>query len=557
MPLVAALQACGGGHAAVVDAGATVASPVLTCAAGWREVPSAEPGGITSCDPWPEGGAQTCAVDGAHFPGEAGCVTVGGACGAGEWAVDLPNDRPIRYVRAGAVGGTGSQAAPFGTIAEAMSGAPSGTVVAVGKGSFDEPVVMGPGVTLWGACVAETTLMSSIASESDGVVTVRVAGAEVRNVRITGLRPGVWVASPGTSGASLHLEDVIVDGAAGAGVFVTRSDLTARSVVVRDTGPRGSDGHYGRAFYIRSGSHAEIRRAVISHNREAGLYVGDPGSTLVLEDAAVIDTQSEADQLFGGGLGVQLGAQADVTRVTFERNRFVTVFVAGTGAVARLTDVIVHDTRSEELGLVFGRALGVEQGGAATVTRAAFERNREVAIYAAGAGTTLALSDVIVRDTAGQEIDGAFGRGMSVENGAVATGARVRFERSRDVALFSSGAETSTTLTDFVAMDTAKQDCAAAGTCHWDITSTVGVYDDAHVDITRFALLRSAFMGLQLANGGALDLHDGTVGGNQIGANVQTMDFDVGRLQDGVTFVDNDVNFDGTTQPPPGANPSL
>jgi hypothetical protein len=80
------------------------------------------------------------------------------ACSADElWATDLPPGRPIRYVLAGApLGGKGTRESPFGTITEALTGAASGTVVALSKGVFNEEVVIPPGVTLWGVGVEET-----------------------------------------------------------------------------------------------------------------------------------------------------------------------------------------------------------------------------------------------------------------------------------------------------------------------------------------------------------------------------------------------------------------
>jgi len=50
---------------------------------------------------------------------------------------------------------------------------------------------------------------------------------------------------------------------------------------------------------------------------------------------------------------------------------------------------------------------------------------------------------------------------------------------------------------------------------------------------------------------GTLDLQDGVVSDNPIGANVQTEDFDIGRLQDRVAYRDNDRNLDAAALPVP------
>src|SRR5262245_41713325 len=84
--LAALLVGCGSSGGGTPDAGdvdagaiampappAAPAPPVFTpCPAGWREVP----GDVTTCDPYPAGGALDCPVGEAHFPGEAACSPI-------------------------------------------------------------------------------------------------------------------------------------------------------------------------------------------------------------------------------------------------------------------------------------------------------------------------------------------------------------------------------------------------------------------------------------------------------------------------------------------------
>ena len=48
-----------------------------------------------------------------------------------------------------------------------------------------------------------------------------------------------------------------------------------------------------------------------------------------------------------------------------------------------------------------------------------------------------------------------------------------------------------------------------------------------------------------------MDLHHGEVSGNLIGANVQTEDFELARLQDDVTYADNERDLDTALLPVP------
>jgi hypothetical protein len=56
---------------------------------------------------------------------------------------------------------------------------------------------------------------------------------------------------------------------------------------------------------------------------------------------------------------------------------------------------------------------------------------------------------------------------------------------------------------------------------------------------------------VDFATGGTMDLHEGEVSNNPIGANVQTEGFDINRLMDRVVFRDNERDLDMTELPVP------
>ena len=100
----------------VADTGPLVAPPAppnfSPCPSGWTESVGGQ--GQTTCEPWASPPPSTCGDDEGIFPGEEGCVRVGSACPAGEFADDLPTGPRIYYVSAAApTGGDGSLAAPF------------------------------------------------------------------------------------------------------------------------------------------------------------------------------------------------------------------------------------------------------------------------------------------------------------------------------------------------------------------------------------------------------------------------------------------------------------
>lgn len=738
-----------------LDAGQPEIEPprFLPCPPGWREVTDADTGTVT-CDPWPETGYVACtAIDEAHFPGEAGCTRIGTACSADDdWAVDLPTDRPIVYVRAGATpGGDGrTKASPFGTIEDAMVGVASGAVIALARGRYDEVVAVPGGVTLWGACVAETVVAFSAPSEMLATIAAAGNGAAVRNLRVEGERMGVRADG---RGSSLELRDVVVTDVVAIGVRVgSSSRLIADSLVIRETRSAPSSRMAGRGLNVSGGATAEVRRGVFERNRDVAVIALDSGTSVTLEDVVVCDTQSldsdlESGRVLGRGLGVKDGAVARVTRGVFERNRDIAVFAnqAGVPVTLTLEDVVVRDTLSRESDRTRGQGLGVEDGaivvvthglfernrglaimaaeGSApvtltlddvvvrdtlseegeapsdriggrglevqghavvTVTRGVFERNRDVAVRAAHNGASVALAKVTVRDTQGRDSDRAGGRGLDVEDGAVASVTLGVFERNRDVAIFAAqaatprtltledvvvrntesadsdrqadrvggrglglqggavaqvtrgvfegnrdiavfvaGATTTLTLEDVVARDTRsresdlrfgrgldvqdsaavlvrrglfegnrdlsiaafnastlvtlenvvvrqteERECADDSCVGAGAGGGIGSYSGAHVEAGRFLVTGSALCGLQLAHGrdesgpaplgGTVELHDGEISFNAVcGANVQTEGFDLGDLQDRVIFHDNGRDLDMSMLPVPDSSVDL
>lgn len=541
-----------GGGDAGIDAGWTVAPPVLTpCPEGWRERQAETPDGVATCDPWPEGGPVTCAADEAHFPGDPGCTRIGTACPAGEWPDDLPADRPILYVRAGGgPGGDGTQAAPFGTIAEAMVTPSPDTIVALGKGTFDEAVVLPTGVTLWGACVAQTVVASSSPTQWAGTLMVAGTDTAVNNLQVGGDRYGVRVEG---ADVTVDLRNVLIARAEGMGLLVLDgASVTLRTVVVRGTRPRRSDGGLGRGIELQSGAQVTGARVVIEANLELGVVTWDPATLLSLTDVAIRDTEGRAvDGRLGRGLLVQAGSAVELTRVVIERNREVGVLAWEPGTRLTLVDVVVRDTRARASDGAMGHGLQVNDGARAEVTRGLFARNRTASIVAAEVGTRLTLTDVVIRDTRGRESDSRMGRGLQVQTGAAAEAVRLSLERNLDVGIFASGAQTTVVLADVAIMETREQACAVSTCLGFGAGMGIASATGAAVELTRFLISRSALAGAQLVRDGEMDLHQGEVSSNPVGVNVQTEGFDVNRLLDRVRYQNNGVNLDASALPVP------
>ena len=496
---VLGLPACGGDDASAVDGGtvtdattvdggvaepappAPAVLPVLgTCPVGWRAIEVEE--GVSACDPWPDTGHADCtAVDEAHFAGEPACARVGAACPVGDFADGLPADALVLHVLPGASpGGDGSLSSPYARVADATSGVASGTIIALGKGSLDELIALPRGVVLWGACVAETVLTSSIAESMGAVVEAIGANVVIRNLRIgESARLGAVVNG---AGRSLDLEDVVVERTTAlALVAAGGADLRLRHVVVRDTAAL-IDGRFGRGLEVLGGSAVEIDQAVLERNRTDGIFAHGSGVTLSMVGLVVRETQpSLSTSINGHALLVQDGVTATVEASVFEEAQEVGVFAFGAATALSMDQCLVRDTASRFLDGEAGRGVDAASDAVVSVSRSLIERNRESNVNA-GRGARVHLSDSVLREGL-HDGTGSGGNGVFVRAPGVIELERTLLANNREIALQAEGEGASVTGEDVIIVDTLAGDDGFGGFA--SVASEGGAVDLRRVRIER------------------------------------------------------------------------
>ncbi len=593
-----------GGVDATVDAGgdggvtiAPPAAPVLTpCPAGFVEV-----GDPPRCDPFGGAPRQRCEAHEAHFPSEAGCTPIGGACPTGAWAEDLPAT-DVRFVQAGAAaGGDGSMGAPFATLTEALAGAPSGTVVAVAKGTYDETIYVPNGVTVWGACAAETRLMTDTTSlAGEGIITVGGSGGVVRGLSLSGARDGIVI----REGADLTLEGVAIDAPTRAAITVfpdasvTGEDVVVRDVIVGDDGRLGgglvlapgasatmtrfaaigctsaavgayestvvledavladgraqpADGNAGFGLDAFAGSDVTIRRSVIEGNTNRAMQVFEPDTIVRFEDSVIRDTAPrERDGREGRGAFVYEGATLELRRVWLAGHREVALLVNDDESRLDAEDVVIEGTEGTEAEGFGGSAVALQVGASASLRRVHAEGNRGIAVVAFG-GSALSLEDVTIRDTESEAADGRFGVGLHAQSGSAIDGAQVVIDASRQAGISAGADGASITLVDVRVTGTRERACAGDTCAGLGIGDGVISTDGASIALDGFEIRDSARAGALVAADGTMDLSRGRITANPIGAIVQTAGFDVARISEGVVYQDNGRNLDMSSVPVP------
>lgn len=432
--------------------------------------------------------------------------------------------------------------------------------------------------------VADTTRTVGIAVLGGSATITRALARGIRSDAQGQYGRGVQI----SNGAAVTLEDVVVEGAHEAGVSVESSTLEAHRLVVRGTVPNDR-GQYGIGLAAITQSTVTIGDALVGGSADLGIQVNasqltldrlivmgegtdalglianDAGARVVLtrswlEDTAGSGLAAGADSLveahdvvvastrLRGGIGSAIGATAGGHVVL---DRVAVVDAGGVGVIAlraalEATDLTVHGvTEFHDI----GEALLVGDGAHADVDRFDFARAQVVGIMATGTGTTASIRNGSVTDVRpGATFD--VGRGVEVDRDAALTLEHVRVRGVIETGILSYGqgvAGTTLTMNDVRVEDLHERACAAT-TCAAEGGGTaVTALAGGAIHATAIEIDGAPLCGLQVAENGALDVTSGVVSRSAIGACVQVDGYDLHRILDAVSFVDDERNLDTTS----------
>lgn len=357
---------------------------LTTCPAGWGSDP-------LHCEPWPAGPRTLCTGSQAQFPGDPACAEVGPACPADGWPASLPTGT-VRFVRGtAAVGGDGTRARPFQTIAEAL--AAGGGLIALGTGTYALPGPLPAGVSLVGTCVAQTTLVRAATSQP-AVVFAETPGISVRDLRVLGPGVGLAVTDPGST---LSVENVVVEGATSVGWLIQNGgQATARALVIRGTAT-GAGGTLGSGIQLSDASGLDLTRALIEGSHTAGVFLAGAGAHATMTGVAIVDTQATS-RSNGHGLWANGRTRVTLSKSIVEGNQSTGLY-ALSGAALDLTDVLVRGTRATPG--ANGDGVYVAVASAVTAQRLWLGANAGLGLGVSDADSTVTVSDFVSERNAG------------------------------------------------------------------------------------------------------------------------------------------------------------
>lgn len=478
--LLSVLLACGegpgledtGADTSISDSGPDVA-PIVTdlappatavlpneepCPAGWQSV---DVGPARGCTPWlPD--AVDCTFPEVRFPGDPACARLGPACpGPTAWPADLPTDGSVIYVREGASGGDGSEAAPLATLAEAVSGIAPGATIALSEGSYAGDVFIPDGVTLRGACVAGTEVVGSFGDATTSTIALG-RDTTLADLRVRGDRPGVRE----TNGGLATLRNVWISGAAiGLGVNLPGSRVEGSGIVLDGVEFFGDAGF---GLFVGNGAQAMVTRFAARDVQGTSVIVGTAGSTLSLSDAAILNSISPEDRAQGIGIASVNDAELELSRALIDGANSSGLFVQNR-ASARISDLTIRNVATDGTRGFGAFGMGVQSDGTAEIERVYVSQTEASGFVVIGFRTALVGSDVIIDDIRGTTVEGLTGTGVLVDS------ASVRFDRTfirnaRNAGVTVTRPEGSGTFTDLTVHSIAPEVAANGAGIGLDVT---------------------------------------------------------------------------------------
>lgn len=498
--------------------------------------------------------------------------TVGIAVLAGNRAVVTGEDVVVRGTQPSAARGGGrgldaeygaritlSRVVLEGNAESAVTVAEPGSTVSLSDAVLRTTVARGDGAMGFGATVrnqASLWLTRAVVEENREAALLVGSGAtiDLTDVVVRDTRSSTNLNDGGhglvvEEGAKATLSRCAFWRNRGLGLEVrAQGQLVARDVVVLDTAVEASSGADGAGVNVIERSQLTLERTFVG--RSHSVSVGVSASSATLRDVVLRATQrSEADD-FSSGLQVTKAARVTVERALIHRSDRVGALLDGVGTVLSGTDLTISESRCSPRTGEDGVGLVVTAGATAELERTLLSKNRTLGVQVDGEASAVFLTDLRVEDT-DSDVGGEYGRGLHLQGGGVAMLTRAEFTNSRDVGLFV-GSGSSVTADSLRVDGVAKRACSAAGTCD-DVggSSLVVLGAGSTAEVTRFSLARSAQCGVELAQDGAATLSAGEIVGHPVGACVQTLNFDLSRLQSGVEYRDNQQKLDSSTLPLP------
>ena len=225
--------------------------------------------------------------------------------------------------------------------------------------------------------------------------------------------------------------------------MVDLEDVVVRDTADVDPAPPGQPG-FGDAIRMQFECLLRVERALLYRNHTSGIAL--LVSRAELEDVAIEHTMlpavipplDPAIRFIAPALDAHSRSQVRVARLLSRENAGAGIALSSEGTVLEAEDVTIVDTTYGEPPDLTGGALTIENGASATIARARIASNRGAGVSVMR-GSWLDLTDGRIEDTLPLEATGFSGRGIEVVFGSTATIRRTVVDRTYDAAVLVVG----------------------------------------------------------------------------------------------------------------------
>lgn len=364
------------------------------CAEGWTASFSDD---IMVCEP---DAPRDCGPGQVAFIGDRACHEHGVVCPSGQYAEAIPSDADVLYVSHDAVmDGDGSHARPFASIASALGAASPNTIVAIGRGIYAESLRVTRDAILWGACPAETRIVSPTPEPALHVVS---GTTEVRNLSFEG---GSITLLTGGARTRVLMEGITITNAEHTALGMSDgAAVEGRGVVIAKA--------EGQGIVAVGGAHLHITQVEISDT--GPVLASDPGTEIVFEKARFSSPRIEPTTGRASALSIRDGAKTTLLEGIIEGTVGIVALVGHSGSALTIDRVVVRGSTPD-----FGLGLWATESGSLDVRRTRLDDSagNAISVFDDAHGT---LSDVVILRTTGQLDDEWVGSSIYANRASIA-----------------------------------------------------------------------------------------------------------------------------------------
>ncbi len=219
-------------------------------------------------------------------------------------------------------------------------------------------------------------------------------------------------------GGQLDLQDSLVEGNRGVGLFVTNggSHASLARTVIRDTLPDAA-GLFGYGLLVTDEATVSMQSCDLDHNTQAGMVVGMPRTEVSMRETTIQRTLPMDSGEGGVGLSVAAGAGVEAEGCTLSGNAAVALLINDEGSAVRMARTTIEDTAPDALGDL-GYGVQVAGGAQLVLEDSDLIDNTKIGVLVLEEGSSARLSGGSVMGTRRHGAQ-TVGAGVAVQEGAV------------------------------------------------------------------------------------------------------------------------------------------